>query len=230
MPKNSKERAKAWKLLANKGDYTHNKDVIIEKSGVILTKYRMGKRKENVNVDEYLPCEHCLGLYQRKILWKHQKTCVGPSKTGGRSCQAHGRMLLSGESTRFSEITSSMKDDSVTCIVKSDRLIRRYGQQLTEKHGDKSHLKSMISASCCELARLVEVTQQEEGISSLEDSICPQAFDKLKKCVRILTGYDENQNVYKNPSLAMKLGGSIKKCAFYVIFYIIVQTMQDWQS
>ena len=41
LPKKSKARMEAWKLLANKGDFAHNQEARTENKGMILPAYRM---------------------------------------------------------------------------------------------------------------------------------------------------------------------------------------------
>ena len=215
LPKNSKSRKSAWKLIANKGDHAHNQVVRTEKKGIMLSTYRMGKRG-NQDVADYLPCVDCLGTYKRNDLWKHQKTCVAASKTkcGKGSAQGSGRLMIATSTvTSMDKLTVAMKDDLITCIVKEDELIKKFGAALQEKYGGNAHLRSMVTGKMRELARLVENSREEAGIRTLKELLHPQAFDQVKRCVRSLTGYNEASCSYKNPSLAMKIGTSLKKCA-----------------
>ena len=217
LPKNSKERALHWRLLSNKGDYMHNTGVLKAKTGMVLPKYRMGLRENNVDSGDYLPCDYCLGMYKRKKLWKHQKNCIGTKSNKGRRCQARGRALLAVKSDQMSELILRMNDDTITNMVETDPIIREFGERLCEKHFDKRHLWSMISNKCRELGRLLMVANEVENITSIKKLLTPDCFDKLKKCVRILTGYDSETNRYLKPSLAMKLSGSLKKCAYILL-------------
>ena len=189
----------------------------MSETGVLLQKYRMGGRSTDSKVGDYLPCEFCLATYYRHDLWKHQKICKAkPSNfvsTKGRP-QASGRLLLPSSDTSLSHILVTMKDDEITHTIQRDQVIRKFGENLQEKYSGRPHLKNVIAQKMRELARLVLITPKiQEGLTDLKKLLRPENFDAMKKCVKLLSGHDENTGCYENPSLAMKLGTSLRKCA-----------------
>ena len=60
-----------------------------------------------------------------------------------------------------------MKDDVISAIARSDSIIITYGERLYEKHATEPHLRNMISGKMRELARLVDVSNKQEGSCSM---------------------------------------------------------------
>lgn len=55
------------------------------------------------------------------------------------------------------------------------------------------------------------VLHGETSIYNIEDAVKPSNFDEVVRAVKIWSGYDEETNRYKTPSLALKLGHSLQK-------------------
>ena len=100
-------------------------------------------------------------------------------------------------------------------MAKQDPLIRKFGERLFAKHGDKPHLITFIAQKMRELSRLVIEARKDDSYNgcTLESLLTPRNFNKLKDFTKAVTKYDDETMVYGNPSLAMKLPASIKKCA-----------------
>ncbi|KAM4593212.1 uncharacterized protein PAE49_006138 isoform 4-T4 [Odontesthes bonariensis] len=71
-PQNSKERRVRLAVLRNRGNFSHNTDVVREGRGDLVARYRT---KDIRNGKDFIHCIHCQGLYSKKTLWKHIKTC-----------------------------------------------------------------------------------------------------------------------------------------------------------
>ena len=77
--KNSKNRQQAWSDLRNRGNFNHNYSCREQGEGLLVPKYRSRKDSETL-VEDYTTCSTCFGLYVKRRLWLHQKTCQA-SKT-----------------------------------------------------------------------------------------------------------------------------------------------------
>lgn len=71
--KNSKGRRASIQTIRKKGNFLHNKNVLNNKTGVLLTTKRPSSRIDSC---EYLPCEKCLGFYRKTGLARHHKLCL----------------------------------------------------------------------------------------------------------------------------------------------------------
>lgn len=60
------------------------------------------------------------------------------------------------------------------------------------------------------MGRLLLTLKKENSIFSFEDAVRPQNFYKVVTAVKKIAGYDE-ENCHRTPSLALKLGHSLKK-------------------
>lgn len=72
IPENSKERKLELLKLSNAGDLKHNTDVLKKGEGVLVINKRSSRE---TLVDDYVPCEICLGFFKRPGLSRHKTRC-----------------------------------------------------------------------------------------------------------------------------------------------------------
>ena len=113
----------------------------------------------------------------------------------------------------YQEILDSMVIDEVSIICKADPTIKEFGLRLFRKHGKERHQKQYISGKLRELGRLVNELRKHDQTASLAQYLSATKFSILTKAVRAVCKFDEETNRYDAPSLALKLGNSLKKCA-----------------
>uniref|UniRef100_K1PR58 Breast cancer type 1 susceptibility-like protein n=1 Tax=Magallana gigas TaxID=29159 RepID=K1PR58_MAGGI len=222
-PKKSKERKTLWKEIVNKGNYKHNYDVMKNGNGEIVPKYRPRNTTNNPEPENcfssYAPCEFCLGSYKKTDLWKHQKNCE--LKSSEKRSKANpiqmGKLLLPivGTSKGFYEnIFIKMRDDAVKLEIQKDPLVLQFAERLYEKNGANLHQHQYISQRLRELGRLlIQLKSDQTEITSIRTAINPINWDTLIHSIKTLAGLDEKKNTYKTPSLPLKLGHSLSKCA-----------------
>ena len=124
--------------LRNLGSHKHNMEVIRERKGELLVVYRPS---EPTQWSDYSPCPYCYGYYASSVLWKHAKRCnFTPELRKHGKILENSRILLPCAEDNISDglrkILLTMKDDTVSLIVKNDSLIRQLGQKLSSKHGN----------------------------------------------------------------------------------------------
>ncbi|KAK7096458.1 hypothetical protein V1264_005754 [Littorina saxatilis] len=210
--KKSKERRAAWAVLTKKGDFNHNYECVETGGGVLVPKYRSKQKTQG----DYVTCGVCFGLYSKRILWKHQKTCEAATEKGKESDAkgiGAGKLLMPVkiQNKRLRDnILVDMNDCDVKEVVQGDRLILEYGNRLLEKHPEP-HKKTYISNKMRELGRLVQHTKHD-NIRSIEDCLDPCHFESVLLSVKAIAGYDNDTGMFKRPSLALKVGYSLKKC------------------
>ena len=105
-----------------------------------------------------------------------------------------------------------MRCDYVSLVARNDKLISDYGTRMYNKHGHDTSQHQYIRCKIRELARFLMVARNH-GFESLESVIEPTRFNQVISVMEDLCGYCEGKATYKNPSLALKLGHSLKKCA-----------------
>lgn len=235
LPKKSKERKKMWTCLLNKGNYSHNYEVLEKKKGTIIPKYRPRQGEEQKHL-RYAPCEFCLGSYVVSDLWKHRKSCPGKKADGkcskGKNTPVqNGRLLLPivGSSKGFYEnIFIKMRDDKIKFTVQLDELIMSFAHRLYEKNGSKVHQHQYISQRVRELARLViQIRQEHNDVDTITKVLLPSNWNKLICAVKAVAGFSDETGQFEIPSLSLKLGHSLSKCAKLLKAKAIIDNNED---
>lgn len=215
-PKASKLRKKILGQLRNKGNSTHNKEVYKSGSGLLKIK-RKPKLKYNIN--QYVHCMFCQGLYLRNHLWRHARKCKSKPRTtdetGPKRVLSLALMVDSGLCQQISQgvfkLLTVMKDDEVSAAVRSDFYILQLAQSFFNKHGQDPSKHEYIRQKIREVGRLLLILRNEFSIYNIEDAVRPSNFHVLVQAVKRVSGFDEDSHSYKTPSLALKLGHSLHK-------------------
>ena len=214
--------------LRLKGDFYHNLKVL--HCGGELKVIRRPGPDEVVDFKQFKPCVHCLAFLQKHELWRHVSHCPfnetklhDSDGTINRKLQYESEMLLSGSKeasmdAMHKSVLGIMRQDPVSFIARKDDLIVRFGYSLFEKDG--SSKATYISQKMRSLARLLAILQTIPGKESwpLAEFISPSYFDDIVEATRQLCTFNieqENDNLasVKTPSLALKIGHSLKRCA-----------------
>ncbi|XP_068679266.1 uncharacterized protein [Montipora foliosa] len=114
----------------------------------------------------------------------------------------------------YKNVISSMRNDSISSIARRDQLITNFGAAIFEKVGIKN--ANYVSQRMRQLARLLQTLrlQNKRNDATLEEFIDTSMFDTLVDAVKELCRFDEESRLEIGiPSLALKLGHSLKKCA-----------------
>ncbi|XP_041849327.1 uncharacterized protein LOC121645082 [Melanotaenia boesemani] len=220
LPKNSKERKRFLEKLRNKGNYEHNQEVMKSKAGTLKVKRRQGASNSSVDTKMYVHCAYCKGLFVRKELWRHSRRC--PSKTAsGSEASVTNKLLALADITESacSQATSAgvwkvlgkMRQDEIASVVRNDFLILQLAQSLYNKHWSDPTKFEYIRTKVREMGRLLLTLRQKYSIFSFEDAVKPNNFYKVVAAVKTVAGYDEEKHSFSTPSLALKLGHSLKK-------------------
>ena len=104
-----------------------------------------------------------------------------------------------------------MKNDEISAIARKDALIVNFGTAIFEKVTTKNI--NYVSQRMCHLARLLQTLRKGNKATTFDDFIDTVQFDELVAAVKDLCGFkEESQLDIDVPSLALKLGHSIKQC------------------
>lgn len=207
--------------LRNIGDHRHNVEVLKKGEGSLLVGYRPPNKSADPKA--YGPCINCYGYYIRKDLWRHRCPFTKEKKNSGEKDPnpRHGRIahqssqLLpgpAGNNTHFSAVLAAMKPDMVSRVVKSDDLILQLGTRESFKAGRDSDKQNHVRTKLREIARLLIQlrTNENQPSASLESFLVPQKYQVIIKAVWDLCGYDENNSTFSIPSLAIKIGHTLR--------------------
>ncbi|KAK3909980.1 Protein virilizer-like protein [Frankliniella fusca] len=79
--------------------------------------------------------------------------------------------------------------------------------------GRKKRNHRAIKDRLRELGRFLETVKKiSPDINCLENLMHPSKYNIIIKAIKETSGFDEKSGVYETPSLALKLGQSLKKC------------------
>ncbi|XP_049323407.1 uncharacterized protein LOC125782687 [Astyanax mexicanus] len=104
-----------------------------------------------------------------------------------------------------------MHQDDVSLAVRNDHYILQLAQSLFNKHGHDPSKHEYIRQKIRELGRLIVTLHNTTNIHNLEEAIQPRNFITLTNAVKDVAGFDGENNSYKSPSLALKIGHSLRK-------------------
>lgn len=218
-PKGSKERRINLDLLRNKGNHAHNADVLRAGKGVLVP--RQQSAAKHVDVKDYMHCLNCQGLFRRKALWRHMARCnlakkckvTKPGRSRVQALCAYAQPVPEGVSKKLWKLISDMKQDEVTQAVKSDSCIFKFGEHLCNKMGGDKTKHEYIRTKMREAGRLLVCARKVGKLQSIKDFFTPSNFSHVIKAVKDTSGFREEDEVFTVPSLALKLGHTIKKMA-----------------
>ena len=216
------ERDSRFERIRLLGDYHHNKDVLTLKEGQLIV-VRNPSTSQNGNTSSeaqhYSPCPHCFGFFKNSELWRHCKTCR--HKTNGdskkyKNIQSHSRLLLPSFFKEDQEnlskfVLTKMKNDEIAHIAREDELLLSFGSSVLEKVGKTK--AQYVSQRMRQMARLILEMRKSIPAVSLTELIDTKYFDAMTKAIKVMCNFDEEEHLsVETPSLALKLGHSLKRC------------------
>lgn len=211
------DKKKELEKLRYGGDYQHNKKVLEEKSGTLVVRRR---KRQAVSCDNFTHCPFCFGYFQTKDLYRHK--CERKDTGTRRDLVKKGRLLIPEDANdlqeqdgKLREIFGSMQGDRVSLAAKNDPLIRCIGRKEAKKNAFDRDRHNQIRNKLREMGRLLlkvrEISKQENG--QLKDFITPAGFQLIVDATKQVAGYDDETCEFQTPTLAVKIGHTIKLCA-----------------
>ncbi|XP_032382955.1 uncharacterized protein LOC116696235 [Etheostoma spectabile] len=217
-PKASKERKKHLDYIRNRGNFVHNAAVMESGKGELIPFKRPPKEAQG---HDFMHCAYCQGLFSRKILWRHMRSCrlkpgsvpLKPGKNRVQSMCTYTGPVPSHISKQLWKVISVMNSDPITDIIKNDHVIIEIGQHLLSKGGISAKNHQFVRDKMREMGRLVESALKVTTLKRMEDLINPKKYIETIKAVKFTCGYDSEANKFVIPSLANKLGNTLVKAS-----------------
>ena len=235
LPKKSNERRLAWSAIEHEGNYNHNYGVLAKGSGLLIPKYR-NREDQKRPVEDYVPCEFCFGLYVKTDLWKHHSKCqLKKSRTDTRVGKpvANGKLLLPSKASAevAGDILVKMRDDEIKDVITNDSTLLEFANRMHEQNGHLQHRHQYIAQRLRELSRLlIEIKEKYATIDTIEKCLDPPNWEKLINAVKGLAGFDPKSNQYSTPTLPLRLGQSLVKCAKLLKTRSIVMSNEEMRK
>ena len=107
-----------------------------------------------------------------------------------------------------------MNGDNIGRLAKSDPLITSFAEKLTGRLGHDRDQAGYIRQRLRELSRMVLAYREITGKVSaqLTDLIYPEEFANVIAATKKAAGFDEKTNLYKTPTLSLKIGHGLQTC------------------
>ncbi|KTG38795.1 hypothetical protein cypCar_00042030 [Cyprinus carpio] len=214
-PKHSKQRRIQLNLLRKRGNFAHNTSVVRKGHGEMVACYRPKKSK---NATEFIHCIYCQGLYNKHSLWKHVKNCPLKPQEDAPQGRKRVRALCALKtpvgfevSNGFKKILSVMNYDEVSRTIHSDTSVMQLGEHMFNRMGSDVTKHDYIRQKIREVGRLLLEARKTTPMRTMVDFIIPANFKHVITAVKAVSGFDEETNTYRIPSLALKLGHSLSK-------------------
>ena len=233
MDSNDPNKKKGFLILERAGDFNYNCDTIQKGHGELIVVRRLTRQEKErleklkkYSYRSFGPCPRCLGFMLIQNLWHHmmyncpvvgkeEETGLTKRQVKGESwalATAHyGIRELENKEFQMNIIAKFLKDD-IGDICKNDPTILTYGYMLYEKC--QFQKDEYVRCKMREIARLVQVMKS----NTVEEFLSPLKFDDIIRGIHTLcdSHLEEGRNEYGIPSLALKLGHSIRKCCAIV--------------
>jgi hypothetical protein len=207
-PKKSEQRNKLCNLIRNRGDFSHNIEVLKSEKGNLVV---IRRPSSLFCPTHYYPCLSCFGFFSKNDIWRH--LCAGE-----RSNQPEGSLLRNSKvlllsaldlhSPVLATVLADMREDKISGAVIMDPLIVKFMDIILIKNdNEKQHI---VRQRGRELGRLLlHIRNSDENLNTVElrELQVPERFDLVVESVRDLATQGEHDTV----SLPLKLGHSIRK-------------------
>lgn len=236
LPKSSKDRKVHLERLRNLGNFKHNSAVKTTGSGCLKVK-RISK-KSSSSAETYEYCLYCKGMISRKEVSRHMKRCaLRPENNAEEKLKDRVFGIASTQSTMSQPISSElysvlgkMHKDDVSSAIRNDHYIMQLAQSLFNKHGSDRSKHEYIRQKVRELGRLLVTLRHTTRIHNMEEAIKPANFFILTNAVKRVSGFDTETSTFKAPSLALKLGHSLRKISDIIMCRALMEEDQEAQS
>lgn len=233
-PKSSKDRKVLLEKFRNLGNFKHNSIVKTTGSGCLKVK-RSSKQSSSPEIYDY--CLYCKGMLSRKELSRHMKRCaLRPENNVEEGPELRERVfgIASAQSTMSQPISSElwsvlgkMHKDDVSTAIRNDHYLLQFAQSLFNKHGSDRSKHEYIRQKVRELGRLLVTLRHTTRIHNMEEAIKPGNFFILTSAVKRVSGFDHENSTFKAPSLALKIGHSLRKISDLIMCRALMEEDQE---
>lgn len=214
--KSSKQRAQVLEVLRNRGNYQHNKSVLIKGSGEIKVK-RLPKDGFDTQKFEY--CMYCKGLLMRKMLWRHVKCCPsnpeGDMPKNSRSLLALAALAecphLQNVSEDVKKMLCDMHQDEVAQIVRNDEYVLKLAQDFFDKNSKSKDKHTFVKQTIRCIGKFLILLRNKYAVRNLAEAIKPSKFSLVTEAVKEIAEFNEKKKCFVLPSLARRIGLALRK-------------------
>lgn len=130
-------------------------------------------------------------------------------------------------SSELYSVLGKMHKDDVSSAIRNDHYIMQLAQSLFNKLGSDRSKHEYIRQKVRELGRLLVTLRHTTRIHNMEEAIKPANFFILTNAVKRVSGFDTETSTFKAPSLALKLGHSLRKISDIIMCRALMEEDQE---
>lgn len=215
LPSKSLERKRLIATLRKNGNFLQNCSKL----------YKPVHRSSLDNSEEYYAsCPFCRGLYSRRLLWRHKKTCPDNKNFEKSLTLSDGQNLLLSKfnipSDLLAKVFPRMQADKISLVAKKDSLICAFGSRYLSTHREQHHAL-VCSRKMRELAKiLIEAKKLNSTVVNLYELLHPQYFDTVVQSAKIIAKYNPETDMYESPTFGMNISRSLKDCCDIAVLHV----------
>jgi len=170
--------------------------------------------KANKSASNFTCCPKCKGFYTKNNIRHHFKEC-NQTRIGrkvlmlGRKVQA--RIHSKASDTVRKVIFPVLKDDDVCRVIRYDELVILRANKLCKKFRNQRH-HDMIRAELRLLGRyLISIRKINPNVTDFASIYQPRHYDSCLLATKDVAQFDPDNNMFKMPSVATRIGTLLKK-------------------
>ncbi|XP_017332097.1 uncharacterized protein LOC108270188 isoform X5 [Ictalurus punctatus] len=214
--KKSKQRSHILEVLRNRGNYQHNKLVLINGTGLIKLRR---KPKDDIDTQKFEYCMYCKGLYMRKELWKHARRCTSnPERDTQKTSRSVLGLAALSECPHLKHISEDVKkmlcdlhQDEVAQTIRNDEYILKLAQDFFDKKGNSKERHAFVRQTVRCIGKFLLLLRNRFAIRNLAEAIKPSSFSLVTEAVKEIAEFNEEKKCFTIPSLARRIGLALRK-------------------
>ncbi|MCJ8736636.1 hypothetical protein PDJAM_G00014750 [Pangasius djambal] len=216
LPKKSKQRSHILEVLRNRGNYQHNKLVLINGTGLIKAR-RMPK--DDIDTQKFEYCMYCKGLYMRKELWKHVKRCTSnPERDTQKAPRSVLGLAALSQCPHLRHISDDVKkmlcdmhQDEVAQAIRDDEYVLKLAQDFFDKKGNSKERHAFVRQTVRCIGKFLVLLRNKFAMRNLAEAIKPSSFSLVTEAVKEIAEFNEEKKSFAIPSLARRIGLALRK-------------------
>lgn len=176
-----------------------------------------GRRQGEGELQQFIPCPFCKGIYRKHTLLKHSKICLFNVNNEKCNVASMGQnvLIVRGSNKTFfdklrlkTEIFPKMRADKPSWIGKNDLVICQYAENYLPKH-ITPRITSAVSNRIRELGRLLIPLGDLYNIKTVLEVLNIEHYDKVVHAVQIIAGYNCTTKTFRASSLPQRIRNAL---------------------
>jgi len=171
-----------------------------------------------MEIEDYQSCEWCHGLYRPRQLWRHKRHCkLKPQVVHGcvRTVST-GCVMRSTAPSEVKAVIAGMQSGQERTVIPNDTLMHTLPAKLLSRVAHSKHHTNYIRTRLRTLAKLlIQLRKTDSRLISadLKTVLAQRFFRSVVRAVQSIAGYDGETHTYESPSLAVRVGHDLRRCA-----------------